>query len=94
MSNIFILLENFVDIINNKYGMIIGAKYHSSNMNDVHTMSPYDIVGHPAKDVQLTTFFLNSKCLFYDFCVGCWPANPGSTHEVYLKYNVYNEYIY
>ena len=40
----FNLLENFVDIINNKYGLIIGAKYHSSNMNDAHTMSPYDIV--------------------------------------------------
>ena len=64
MSNIFNLLENFVDIINNEYGLIIGAKYHSSNMNDVHTMSLYDIVGYPRKVIWLTTFFLNSKCLF------------------------------
>ena len=42
MSNIFNLLENFLDIINNKYGLLKGAKYHSSNMNDVHTMSLYD----------------------------------------------------
>ena len=47
MSNIFNLLENFVDIISNEYGLIIGAKYHSSNMNDVYTMSPYDIVSLP-----------------------------------------------
>ena len=49
MSNIINLLENFVDIIYNKYGLIIGAKYHSSNMNDACTMSPYDIVGCPHK---------------------------------------------
>ena len=64
MSNIINLLENFVDIIDNKYGLIIGAKYHSSNMNDACTMSPTDIVSHPTKVVWLTTFFLNSKCLF------------------------------
>ena len=40
MSNIFNLLENFIDIINNKYGLIIGAKYHSSNMNNaMHDVS-------------------------------------------------------
>ena len=60
----FNLLENFVDIINNKYGLIIGAKYHSSNVNDVHTLSLYNIVSHPAKVVWPTTFFSNSKCLF------------------------------
>ena len=64
MSNIFNLLENFVDIINNKYGLIIGAKYHSSNMNDAYAMSLYDIVGHPTKVLWPTTFFLNSKHLF------------------------------
>ena len=64
MSNIFNLLENFVDITNNEYGLIIGAKYHSSNMNDVHTMSPNDIVGCLTKVIWPTTFFLNSKHLF------------------------------
>ena len=49
MSNIFNLLENFVDIINNEYGLIIGAKYYRSNMNDVHTVSLYNIVGLPTK---------------------------------------------
>ena len=64
MSNIFNLLKNFVVIISNKYGLLIGAKYHSFNTNDAHTMSLYGIVSHPAKVVQLTTFFSNSKHLF------------------------------
>ena len=49
MSNNFILLRNFIDIINNGYGLVIGAKYHSSNMNDVHTKSSYNIVSHHTK---------------------------------------------
>ena len=77
MSNIFNLLENFVDTIDNKYGLIIDAKYHSSNMNDVHTKSSPNMVSCPAKVIWLTTFFLNSKCFLYDFCVGHQPANLG-----------------
>ena len=64
MSNNFTLLRNFIDIINNRYGLIIGVKYYSFNMNDAHTMPLYDIVSHLIKVVQLTTFFLNSKHLF------------------------------
>ena len=64
MSNIFTLLRDFIDIINNRYSLIIGIKYYSSNMNDVHTMSSYDIVSHPTKVIWLTAFFLNSKHLF------------------------------
>ena len=33
--NIFNLIENFIDIINNKCSLIMGAKYYSSSMNDV-----------------------------------------------------------
>ena len=78
MSNIFNLLENFVNIIDNKYGLIIGVKYHSSNMDDVHTMSLTDIVSHPTKVVWLTTFFFKILSIFsYGFCVGHWPANLG-----------------
>ena len=65
MSNNFMLLRNFIDIINNRYGLIIGAKYHSSNRNNVHTKSLYNIVScHPAKVVQPTAFFSNSEHLF------------------------------
>ena len=60
MSNNFTLLRNFIDIINNRYGLIIGAKYYSSNMNDAHTMSLYDIVSCPTKVVWLT-------CILFEF---------------------------
>ena len=64
MSNIFNLIKNFVDIINNKCCLIIGAKYYNSNMNDEHTIYPTDIVGHPTKVVWLTTFFSEKKAIF------------------------------
>ena len=64
MSNIFNLLENFVDIMNNKYGLVIGANYHSFNMKDAYAISLYNIVGHPTKVIWPNTFFLNSKHLF------------------------------
>ena len=70
MSNIFNLIENFVDIINNKYCLIIGAKYDNSNMNNEHTIFPTDIVGCPAKVIQLTALFSNSKHLFVQLL--CW----------------------
>ena len=64
MSYIFNLFENFVDIINNKYCLIIGVKYHSSNMNDAQTQLLTDIVSCPTKVIQLITFFLYSEHLF------------------------------
>ena len=60
----FNLLENFVNIINHKHYLIISAKYHSSNMNDVHTMSLANMSTAPQKVVQPIAFFLNSKHLF------------------------------
>ena len=73
ISNNFTLLRNFIDITNNRYGLIIGVKYHSSNMNDAHIKSPYDIVGCPTKVVWPTTFFSNSERLFVQLL--CWPAD-------------------
>ena len=64
LSNNFTLLRNFINIFNNGYDLVIGVKYHSSNMNDVHTKSLYNIVSHPTKVVWLTAFFSNSECLF------------------------------
>ena len=64
MSNIFNLIENFVDIINNKYSLIVGAKYYKFNMNDVCTKSPYNIVSCPTKVVQLTALFSEKKVIF------------------------------
>ena len=48
-KNIFNLFENFLDIIINKHNLISCAKYYSSNMNDVHTVYPADIVSLPLK---------------------------------------------
>ena len=57
ISCIFKLIKIFIDIINNKYYMVVGAKYDSSIMNDAHTDYPANIVGFPAKVVWPTTFF-------------------------------------
>ena len=80
MLNIFNLIENFVDIINNKYCLIIGAKYYNSNMNDACTMFPTDIVSHPAKVVWPTTFLVNSECLFVWLL--CWPLASQLGHQL------------
>ena len=40
------------------------AKYGRSRMNDAHTISPTNLVGHPAKVVQSTTFFSTKKAIF------------------------------
>ena len=64
MSNIFILIENFIDIINNKCSLIMDAKYYSSNMNNACTICLANIVSLPARVIQLTTFFLKKKMIF------------------------------
>ena len=63
-SNICKLIKSFTDIINNKYYMVVGAKYDSSIMNDMHTNYPANIVSLPAKVIWLTTFFLKKKMIF------------------------------
>ena len=71
MLNNFNLFENILDIINNEHYLITCAKYHSSNMNNVHTTCPADIVSLPAIVIQLTTFFLKKKAIFVWLL--CWP---------------------
>ena len=76
MLNIFKLIKIFTDIINNKYCFVIGAKYDSSIINDVHTNYLADIVSLPAKVIQPTTFFFKKKAIFVWLL--CWP--PASQH--------------
>ena len=64
MLNIFNLIENFLDIINNKHCLITCAKYYSSSMNDAHTIYLADIVDPPAKVIWPTAFFLKKKMIF------------------------------
>ena len=49
------------------------AKYGRSRMNDVHTISPTDFVGPPAKIVWSTAFFLDSESIFVRLL--CWPLS-------------------
>ena len=78
MSNNFILIENFIDVINNKCSLVMGAKYYSSNINDACTICLANIVGHPTKVVQPTAFFSKKKMIFVWLL--CWPyaSQPGS----------------
>ena len=87
-SNIFKLIKNFIDIIDNKYCMVVGAKYDSSIMNDAHTNYLADIVSLPAKVTWPTMFFLKKKVIFIQLL--CWPlaSRHGSKLEVQLNYNI------
>ena len=40
------------------------AKYGRSRMNDAHTISLTDSVGHPAKVIWSTALFLKKKMIF------------------------------
>ena len=44
MSNIFNLIENFIDITNNKGCLIVGTKYYNSSMSNACTIYLADIV--------------------------------------------------
>ena len=57
-------LKNFLNIINNEHYLITCAKYHSSNMNDAHTICLADSVSLPAKVLWPTAFFLKKKTIF------------------------------
>ena len=65
----FNLVQNFLDIINNKHCLIMCAK--NSSMNDAHTICPANIVSLPAKVVWTTAFFLKKKMIFVQLL--CWP---------------------
>ena len=52
------------------------AKYGRSRMNDAHTVSPVDSVGHPAKGIRSTALFSKKKddfCMTFVSAVG-WPT--------------------
>ena len=45
----FSLLGILVDINNHKHYLILNAKYHSSKINNTHTMSPANMLATPQK---------------------------------------------
>ena len=94
MSNIFNLIENFIDIVNKKCCLIMGAKYYNSSMNDACTICPANIVGHPTKVVLLITFFLEKKLIFVQLL--CWPLASQFRSQLMMCIwkTTYNTYIY
>ena len=89
MLNIFNLIENFLDIINNKHCLITCAKYYSSSLNDAHTIYLANIVRPPCKSHMADCILFKKE---NDFCMAfvlaiSWPTWE-SAHEVHLKYNI------
>ena len=83
MLNNFNLFKNFLDIINNKYYLLICAKYQSSNMNNVHTICPADSVSLPVKVIWPSAFFLKKKTIFIRLLH--WPL-AGQLGSQLMKY--------
>ena len=73
----FNYIRNLVHISDHQYHLIINAKFHSSMINNVHTMSPADKSAAPQKlyGWQHSSGILN--VFLYNICVSCWPANLG-----------------
>ena len=95
MSNILILIKKLLYIINNGYGEIICAKYDGSRMNDVDTVCLADVVGLPAKDMWLTTFFLKKKAIFVWLLCQLLAGRHGSQlMKCVSNHNIWNEYLF
>ena len=84
--NKFSLLEIFVNINNHKHYLIINSKFHSSKINNAHTMSAYDMLATPQKSYSQQHSFqiLSVFCTTFVLAVG-WPTWGVSTWSV-LEY--------
>ena len=67
------LLEILVNNNNHKHY----AKFHSSTINNVHTMSPANMSAAPQKSYGQQHSFQILSIFLYDICVGHWLANLG-----------------
>ena len=54
---------------------MINAKFHSSEINNVHTMSPANMSATPQKSFGQQHSFQILSIFLYDICVGHWPAD-------------------
>ena len=89
MSIIFDLNENFVDIINNKCCLIIGAKFYNSNMNDACTIFPTQHCQLPCKSRKADCILFRKESNFCTaFVSAIGQLTQVSAHEVHLKYNI------
>ena len=64
MENILDPFEELLYIIYDRHSEDMCAKYGRSRMNEACTIGPANSVGHPAKVVWSTTFFLKKKAFF------------------------------
>ena len=89
MSNIFNLIENFIDIINNKCCLIMGAKYYNSSMNDACTIYPGQYCWPPHKSCMANHILFRKEINFHMAFVLAisWPTWE-SAHEVHLENNI------
>ena len=89
MLNIFNLIENFLDIINNKHCLITCAKYYSSSLNDTHTIYLANIVSPPCKSHMADCILFEKENGFHmAFVSAIGQPTWESAHEVHLKYNI------
>ena len=88
MLNIFNLIENFLNIINNKHYLITCAKYYSSSLNDAHTIYPADIVSPLQKSHGQPHSFQKENDFHTAFVLAIGQPTWESAHEVHLKYNI------
>ena len=64
------------------------AKYYSSNMNDVHTVCPADVVSPPCKSRMADHILFEKESNFCTaFVLAAGWLTWESAHEVHLKYN-------
>ena len=81
----FNLLEILVNIINHKHYLIANAKYHSSKINNLHTMSLADMSAAPQKSCGQQHSFQILSIFSYDLCVGHQPADLGCQLMEYIR---------
>ena len=74
------LLEILVNINNHKHYLIINAKFHSSTINNAHTMSAAGMSATPQKSYGQQHSFQILSMFLYDICVSHWPASLGCEH--------------
>ena len=89
MSNIFNLIENFIDIINNKCCLVMGAKYYNSSMNWCTYNLPSWYCRLPHKSHMADCILFKKENDFHvAFVLAISQPTQVSAHEVCLRYNI------
>ena len=78
------LLEILANINNHKHYLIINARFHSSMINNAHTMSLANISAAPQKSYDWQHSFQILSVFSYNICVGhlTWGVSSWSAFKV------------